>query len=154
MGRQQLHLPVIVPATIDDQAAIVALWQDCGLTRPWNDPAADFALALNGAASAILVMRADGCTDLDEAILGSVMVGFDGHRGWVYYLAVAPDRQRGGIGRGLMAAAEDWLRSRGAPKLQLMVREDNVAALGFYEALGLERQKVVTLGRFIGKEGA
>jgi len=76
------------------------------------------------------------------------MVGFDGHRGWVYYLAVSPDHRRKGLGRALMAAAEAWLRARGAPKIQLMVREEN-EAIAFYEALGLERQKVVTLGRFL-----
>ena len=80
------------------------------------------------------------------------MVGCDGHRGWVYYLAVAPERRRSGLGRTMMDAAEAWLRERGAPKIQLMVREDNEAALGFYEALGLERQKVVTLGRFLAAE--
>ena len=122
---------------------MTALWRACGLTRPWNDPDKDFALALGTAGSTVLVVRGD------EGIDGSVTVGFDGHRGWVYYLAVAPGRRGGGLGRMLMAAAEDWLRARGAPKVQLMVREDNHEALGFYEALGLERQKVVTLGRFL-----
>ena len=75
------------------------------------------------------------------------MVGFDGHRGWVYYLAVDPGRRRRGLGRSLMAAAEDWLMVRGAPKLQLMVRSDNEAAVGFYQRLGLERQEVIVLGR-------
>jgi ribosomal protein S18 acetylase RimI-like enzyme len=75
------------------------------------------------------------------------MVGFDGHRGWVYYLAVDPGRRRRGLGRSLMAAAEDWLMVRGAPKLQLMVRSDNEAAMGFYQRLGLERQEVIVLGR-------
>ncbi len=145
---------MIAPATADDQERVVALWQACGLTRPWNGPVADFRRAVFGADSAVLVMRDDGGDGAGAGLLGSVMVGFDGHRGWVYYLAVSPDRQRGGIGRALMAAAEAWLGDRGAPKIQLMVREDNAAALGFYEALGLERQKVVTLGRFIGKEGA
>jgi len=126
-----------------DADAVVALWQACGLTRPWNDPAGDFRRALEGVTSAILVLR-EG-----EGIAASVMAGFDGHRGWVYYLAVAPDRRRAGLGRALMDAAEAWLRDRGAPKLQLMVRDDNEAALGFYEALGLERQTVVTLGRFL-----
>ena len=130
-----------------DCAAAAALWQACGLTRPWNDPAADFVLAIAGPASTVLVAR-DG-----EGLAGSVMAGFDGHRGWVYYLAVAPDRQRSGLGRALMAAAEDWLRERGAPKIQLMVREDNEAALAFYAKLGMERQKVVTLGRFLGRDG-
>lgn len=140
-----MHRPLIGPATAGDKAAVVALWHACGLTRPWNDPEADFALAQGGGASTVLVAPGKG-------IAGSVMVGFDGHRGWVYYLAVAPDQRRTGLGRALMTAAEDWLRARGAPKLQLMVREDNAAALDFYESLGLERQKVVTLGRFLKED--
>ena len=134
---------MIEPATAEDGAAVIALWHACGLTRPWNDPRADFARAVAGPASAVLIARTE------SELAGSVMVGDDGHRGWVYYLAVADARRREGLGRTLMAAAEDWLRERGAPKIQLMVREDNDAALGFYEALGLERQKVVTLGRFL-----
>lgn len=133
----------IVPAGACDAGAVIALWQACGLTRPWNDPARDFQSAVEGATSAVLLLREGG------AIAASVMVGFDGHRGWVYYLAVAPDRRRQGLGGRMMAAAEAWLRDRGAPKIQLMVREDNGAALGFYRALGLERQGVVTLGRFL-----
>jgi len=130
-------------AVAADREAVVALWRTCGVTRPWNDPDADFAMALENSTSTVLVVRDGG------AIVGSVMAGFDGHRGWVYYLAVAPDARRGGLGRVLMAAAEAWLRARGAPKIQLMVRDDNIEALGFYAALGLEPQKVVTLGRFL-----
>uniref|UniRef100_UPI003B6398FF GNAT family acetyltransferase n=1 Tax=Sphingomonas sp. PL-96 TaxID=2887201 RepID=UPI003B6398FF len=135
-------MPVIpTEAQLGDAAAVIALWQATALTRPWNDPAADFARALAAADAAVLVVR-DG-----DSILGSVMVGDDGHRGWVYYLAVAPDRQRRGLGRALMGAAEDWLRARNCPKIQLMVRAGNAEALGFYAALGLEQQDVVTLGR-------
>ncbi len=83
------------------------------------------------------------------APVGSVTVGHDGHRGWVYYLAVAPGRRREGIGRQLMAEAEAWLLPAGASKLQPMVREGNAAALAFYAALRLERQPVVTLGWFL-----
>ena len=126
---------------------MIALWEACGLTRPWNDPARDFELALASEASTVLVVRVPAFGG--EALAGSVMTGFDGHRGWVYYLAVSPEHRRKGLGRALMAAAEAWLRERGAPKIQLMVRADNDAALGFYEALGLERQQVVTLGRFL-----
>jgi len=147
MGGHHLHLPVIAAAAPRDEAPAVALWRACGLTRPWNDPHADFRLALESGSAAVLVARADG-----ERLDGAVMAGFDGHRGWIYYLAVAPERRGQGLGRALMAAAETWLRARGAPKLQLMVREDNHAALGFYEALGLERQRVVTLGRFLGEK--
>jgi ribosomal protein S18 acetylase RimI-like enzyme len=141
-----VHRALIAPAEAGDAEAVVALWRACELTRPWNDPDADFALAAAGVVSAVLVARDEG------TIRGSVMVGFDGHRGWVYYLAVAPECRSGGLGRALMAAAEEWLRARGAPKLQLMVRGDNADALGFYEALGLERQQVVVLGRFLGRD--
>jgi len=119
------------------------LWEACGLTRPWNAPTADFARAVAGEHAAILVSRAG------DAIAASVMVGEDGHRGWVYYLAVAPERRRAGLGAFMMRAAEEWLRARDVPKIQLMVREGNDEALAFYAALGLERQPVVTLGRFL-----
>jgi ribosomal protein S18 acetylase RimI-like enzyme len=134
---------VIAPLGLADIPALVALWEACGLTRPWNDPQRDARLAIEAATSAILGLR-DG-----EALIASVMTGFDGHRGWVYYLAVAPDQRRAGLGRRMMQAAEAWLRERGAPKLQLMVREGNQEALDFYRALGLEPQAVVTLGKFL-----
>lgn len=134
---------LMIEAGRDDAEDVIALWHACALTRPWNDPAADFARAIAGPNSAILLVR-EG-----TALAASVMVGHDGHRGWVYYLAVAPDRRRAGLGREMMAAAEAWLRARGVPKIQLMVRDSNAEALGFYEALGLERQPVITLGRFL-----
>ena len=133
----------VCEACVGDAGSVIELWESCGLTRTWNDPRNDFALALAGSTSTILILR-------DESVVvGSIMVGFDGHRGWVYYLAVAPDHRRHGHGRALMAEAEKWLRGQGAPKIQLMVRDGNVAALGFYEALGLERQELVTLGKFL-----
>src|SRR4051812_45912829 len=100
----------MIEAEPRDAEAGIALWHACGLTRPWNDPAADFARAVSGPASAVLLLR-----EGDE-LVASVMPGFDGHRGWVYYLAVAPERRREGLGRVMMDAAETWLRSRGAPK--------------------------------------
>jgi ribosomal protein S18 acetylase RimI-like enzyme len=138
----------VVEAGRGDAADVIALWHAAGLTRPWNDPAADFARSLDAADSAVLVVR-DGA-----ALTGSVMVGYDGHRGWVYYLAVAPDHWRQGLGRTLMAAAEAWLRARGCPKIQLMVRAGNAEALGFYERLGMAPQDVVTLGRFLDPDCA
>jgi ribosomal protein S18 acetylase RimI-like enzyme len=131
----------ITPATPADAPAVIALWEACNLTRPWNDQLADFTVALETPTSDILLVR-DG-----DVITGSVMVGFDGHRGWVYYLAVHPDCQRQGIGRALMVAAEEWLRDQGAPKIQLMVRGDNDVAQGFYAALGYEIQSVATYGK-------
>jgi ribosomal protein S18 acetylase RimI-like enzyme len=124
-----------------DRPSVIALWQRCGLTRPWNDPGTDIDLAVRELNATLLVGMAD------EAIIASLMVGFDGHRGWVYYLAVEPGWQRKGIGRQMMLAAEDWLKVRDAPKIQLMVRHDNGAALGFYEALGYAVQETTVLGR-------
>ncbi len=135
--------PSVEAATAYDREAVVALWRACDLTRPWNDPDRDFLQAVSGATSAVLVVRGG------EGVIGSVMVGFDGHRGWVYYVAVHPEARRGGLGRALMAAAEEWLVVRGAPKIQLMVREGNEVAAHFYQALGLERQAVITYGRLL-----
>ena len=133
--------PDILPLARSDIPALVALWEECGLIRPWNDPASDARLAITGPASAILGVR-------DGAMLtGSIMTGFDGHRGWVYYLAVAPDCRQRAHGRALVAAAEGWLRARRAPKIQLMVRADNEAALGFYAAIGYEVQPVTIIGK-------
>ena len=117
------------------------MWQAAGLTRPWNDPGSDFDLALHGPGSTVLLAHDE------QGVVGSVMVGFDGHRGWVYYLATSPDQLKRGIGRQLMAAAEAWLRERGCPRIRLMVRDDNLAARGFYRAIGYEDQAVVTMGR-------
>jgi ribosomal protein S18 acetylase RimI-like enzyme len=128
-------------AESQDAAAIISLWQACGLTRPWNDPQADFDRAIAHETSVVLIAR-DG-----DAITGSVMVGDDGHRGWVYYLGVAPGARSSGLGKALMAAAEEWLRERNCPKIQLMVRTGNDAASGFYAALGYDVQPVETWGR-------
>ena len=122
----------ISPITDHDVAHIVALWQRCGLTRPWNNPAADIALARRGANSTILVGRADG------RIVASALVGHDGHRGWVYYVAVDPDQQGKDFGRAIMAAAEDWLRAQGLEKVMLMVRADNSKVRAFYDRLGVD----------------
>jgi ribosomal protein S18 acetylase RimI-like enzyme len=137
----------IVPVTTADRASTFALWEKAGLTRPWNDPYADFDLALANATSTILLAR-DGAQ-----LVGSLMVGFDGHRGWVYYLASAPQSHGQGIGRMLMLAAEEWLKQRRSPKIQLMVRHDNEAARGFYAAIGYEVQDVVTIGRRLDTQG-
>jgi RimJ/RimL family protein N-acetyltransferase len=130
-----------------DTPRVVALWEQTELTRPWNDPRADLNLARARTSSDVLV-AVEGST-----IVGTVMVGHDGHRGWVYYLAVDPVHNRGGVGRLLMQSAEEWVRRRGIMKMNLMVRGGNFGALGFYDALRYETQDVVTLGRWLDKDG-
>jgi ribosomal protein S18 acetylase RimI-like enzyme len=137
----------IAPIADADVTAVVALWQRCGLTRPWNDPAADIALARRGPNAAVLVGR-DG-----SGIVASVLVGHDGHRGWVYYVAVDPDCRHRGYGRVIMDAAEDWLRARGIEKMQLMVRADNSEVQAFYQSLGyFEQQRILYAKWLDGRE--
>jgi ribosomal protein S18 acetylase RimI-like enzyme len=142
-------LPALAIAPINDTdvADVVALWHACGLTRPWNDPASDIALARKGSNATVLAGRADG------AIAATVLVGHDGHRGWVYYLAVAPDHRHNGYGRIMMEAAERWLRERGIEKLQLMVRPDNTSVKDFYQSLGYAMQERIIYARWLdGRE--
>jgi ribosomal protein S18 acetylase RimI-like enzyme len=119
------------------------LWEEAGLTRPWNEPASDFDRALSGPTSAVL-----GALDAGQ-LAATVMVGHDGHRGWVYYLAVKRGNRRRGLGRRMMQEAQSWLRERGAVKLQLMVRDGNADALGFYQHLGYEDAHVTVLARWL-----
>jgi ribosomal protein S18 acetylase RimI-like enzyme len=125
----------------DQIEAAVALWETAGLTRPWNDPRADARLALAGATSTVLAAH------LDERLVATAMVGADGHRGWVYYLAVAADLRKAGHGATMMRACEEWIVARGMPKLQLMVRTENAAVIDFYHAIGYRTEDTVVLSR-------
>jgi ribosomal protein S18 acetylase RimI-like enzyme len=131
----------IRPFAADDQAQVVALWEACELTRPWNDPATDIALKVDHSPDLFLVAEEDG------RVIGTVMAGYEGHRGWINYLAVDPGRQRGGLGRALMDAAEARLTELGCPKINLQIRTSNPAALGFYAAIGYRRDEVVGFGK-------
>lgn len=124
---------------------VVDLWHDAELVRPWNDPVSDLRRALDGPASSVLGAF------IDAELIGTAMVGHDGHRGWVYYVAVSPDRQRQGIGTALMGAAERWLADRGIPKLNLMVRTDNDRVSHFYRQLGYGSDDVLVLSRRLGE---
>ena len=136
--------PVTVrPCGAEDRDAVVALWTACGLVVPWNDPAADFALALSKTSSTVLA-AADG-----GRIVATAMVGQDGHRGWIYYVAVDPARQGRGLGRRMVAEAEGWLVAAGMPKVQLLVRETNQRVLAFYERLGYARSPVTMMQKWL-----
>ncbi len=142
-------IPALAIADIADAdiTTVIALWQACGLTRPWNDPASDIALARREPNSTILIGRAD------DAIVATVMVGYDGHRGWVYYVATDPDRRAKGYGRAIMDAAEDWLRTAGIAKLQLLVRPENSGVAAFYQSIGFGEQKILFFTKWLdGRE--
>ncbi|SIR66390.1 GNAT family acetyltransferase [Microbacterium sp. RURRCA19A] len=130
-----------------DEDAVVALWEQTGLTRPWNDPRADIRRKLTVQPELFLV-AVDG-----DAVVGSVMAGYDGRRGWLYYLASAPSHRGQGIGRALVAEAERLLEAMGCPKVQLMVRPDNASARGFYDALGYVSFETWATGRRLIVDG-
>jgi len=124
-----------------DESSVVQLWQNCGLVVPWNDPHRDIARKLSVLPELFLVALQD------ERIVGSVMAGYDGHRGWINYLAVDPAQRRRGIGRRLMDEAEWLLRALGCPKINLQVRTANGEALGFYNGIGYRQDDVVSMGK-------
>ena len=133
----------IRPYTTEDFDAVDALWRKAGNFRPWNDPAKDIALCLATPTSELFV------AELDGAVVGTIMVGHDGHRGAVYYLAVQPEYQGFGLGRAMMGAVEAWLLNKGVWKLNLSVRAGNEDVLGFYDSLGYQRSATVLLERWI-----
>ena len=135
-------------ATSADETSVVALWRACDLVASYNDPAADFRFARAGACSDVLVGE-DGA----GRIGGSVMVGHDGHRGWLYYVAAAPQARGAGVGRHMVEAAEAWLRERGVVKVQLLVRETNTRVVSFYEHLGFEVAPRVLMGKWLSPAG-
>jgi ribosomal protein S18 acetylase RimI-like enzyme len=132
---------LIGPLHPDHHDAAIQLWHDAGLTRPWNDPEQDLRRAVAGPASTVLAGL-----EADE-LVATAMVGHDGHRGWIYYLAVSVDARGLGHGRAIMRACEEWFAAHGVPKLNVMVRGDNSAAVGFYASLGYTPDDVVVLSR-------
>ncbi|MCY4450608.1 MAG: GNAT family acetyltransferase [Immundisolibacterales bacterium] len=127
-----------------DEDEVIELWRACDLVRPWNDPRRDIEGARARATSEVFV-----AVDEKRAghIAGSVMAGFDGHRAWVYYVAVAPAHRSGGLGGRLMRHAESWLAGLGAPKVMLMIREENEGVRRFYDGLGYEVEKRTIMSR-------
>ncbi|MBW8781530.1 MAG: GNAT family acetyltransferase [Verrucomicrobia bacterium] len=131
----------IRPFESGDEAAVIALWRRCELVQPQNDPAKDIARKARVRPDLFRVGVADG------RIVGTVMIGYEGHRGWINYLAVCPDRRKQGFGRRLMDEAERLLRAEGCPKINLQVRTSNREVLAFYKAIGFLQDDVVSLGR-------
>ena len=142
MNARAASLRQYIPA---DQNDLVELWSVCGLLRPWNDALEDIHLCVTTPSSELVVADSAG------QLIGSAMLGHDGHRGWVYYLAVHPNWQRNGIGRSLMSYAEQWMGQRRVPKIQAMIRADNLPVRGFYKRLGYQDDDVQVVEKFLNE---
>jgi ribosomal protein S18 acetylase RimI-like enzyme len=132
---------IIRPFQPADEAGVISLWEACDLVKPQNDPRKDIMRKLRVNPEWFLVASSDG------RIVGAVMAGYEGHRGWINYLAVDPTRRRSGVGRTLMAEAERALRAAGCPKINLQVRPENKGVVAFYEAIGFSVEGVISLGK-------
>jgi ribosomal protein S18 acetylase RimI-like enzyme len=131
------------PYQVADEKAVVSLWEQCGLTRSWNDPLKDIERKLGVQPELFLVAVLDG------RVVGSVMAGYEGHRGWINYLAIAPECRGNGFGRRLMNEAERRVLALGCPKINLQVRSSNRAVIEFYRRIGYVPDDVVSLGKRI-----
>ena len=127
--------------TAQDTDQVVALWQECELTRPWNNPLLDIERKQQLGDSLFLV------GELDNHLMASVMGGYDGHRGWMYYLAVSPKHQRCGYAGELISHLEQKLIALGCPKLNLQIRSDNIAVQEFYHEIGFTEDATVSMGK-------
>ncbi len=133
----------IRPYHPQDETSVTKLWQSCHLTRPWNPAARDIAEKMKVQPELFLVL------EFEERVIGTVMAAYDGHRGVINYLAVAPEHQGQGYARLLMSEAETRLKAMGCPKINLMVRAENHAVRRFYENDGYEEQDVIVLGKWL-----
>ena len=130
-----------------DEAEVARLWQTCGLVTSYNDPGQDFRFALGKLNSDVLVG-----VDATDRIVGSIMVGHDGHRGWIYYVAADQDYREQGIGRLMTAAAEEWLQKRQVVKVMLLVRETNTEVVNFYKHIGFEPVPRVVMQKWLKQD--
>ena len=141
MSKDDTNDIVIDLYTSADETALIELWQVCKLVVPWNNPHADIARKLADSPELFFVGRSGG------RLVASCMAGYDGHRGWIYYLAVHPDYRRHGLARQLVTRAESSLRALGCPKIDLMVRDSNREVIEFYRATGYQSDPVVVLSK-------
>ena len=135
---------IVRSALPDDEAVVAALWRACDLVSGTKDPIADFRFAKSSPGSDVLVG-----VDKTNLIRAAVMVGHDGHRGWLYYVAADPTARGEGLGRQMVESAENWLRQRGVTKAQLLVLESNKKVITFYEHLGFEVTPRVLMSKFL-----
>ena len=131
----------IRPYSPEDEKAIIELWRKCNLLRPWNNPKRDIQRKLMVNPELFLVGLVSG------KLVASAMGGYEGHRGWINYVAVDPTFQRMGFGRQIMQSVEDRIRAVGCPKINLLIRRDNPLAIKFYESIGYKMDDVITLAK-------
>jgi ribosomal protein S18 acetylase RimI-like enzyme len=132
---------IIRPYSAENENAVIELWRRCNLTRPQNNAQKDIERKMKVNPELFLVGLEGG------KVVATAMGGYEGHRGWVYYLAVEPGHQRKGLGGQIMAALEERLMAKGCPKINVMVRDDNIGAVKFYEKIGYKGDGVVELGK-------
>jgi ribosomal protein S18 acetylase RimI-like enzyme len=131
----------IKPYTFEYEQDVIELWEKCGLTKPWNNPKLDIERKISINPELFLIGLIDG------RVIASAMGGYEGHRGWVYYLAVAPEYQREGLGRQIMSALEARLLEKGCPKINLQVLADNSDVVKFFESSGYKTEERISMGK-------
>ena len=136
----------IRPFQSPDEQPVIELWHKCDLVRPWNNPQKDISRKLQVQPELFLVGV------VEEQIVATIMAGYEGHRGWLNYLAVAPQYQRRGLARNLVGEAERLLRVAGCPKINLQIRSSNQAVIGFYRRLGYDVDDVVSMGKRLERD--
>jgi ribosomal protein S18 acetylase RimI-like enzyme len=131
-----------------DEDQVVALWHACGLTKDYNPPAGDIAFCRATPTAELFVAEDDG------RVVATAMTGHDGHRGWLYYVAVEPALRGTGLGRLMVARAEAWLAALGVRKVNLIIRDTNTAVRGFYERLGYDVEPRTQMARWLVEKPA
>lgn len=139
-------ITTIVPYQPKYKKEVIALWETCNLTRPWNNPGLDIERVMKVNPDLFLVGIVEG------KVVATVMGGYDGHRGWAYYLGVDPSCRLRGLGRRMMETLTGKLLAMGCPKINIQVRDDNPEALAFYEKLGYTPDNVLSIGRRLVKD--
>jgi len=146
--KQNMHNNVVFrPYDKQDQDKVITLWRECGLVVPWNDPVADIVRKMTNDGELFLV------GELSGDIVATVMGGYEGHRGWINYLAVSPKYRRCGFGRAIMSEVERRIKARGCPKINLQVRSTNSDVISFYGSIGYNVDEVVSLGKRLVGDG-
>ena len=132
---------IIRPYQSADESTVISLWKACNLLVPWNNPYQDIVRKQGTDAELFMV------AELDSQVRATIMVGYDGHRGWINYLAVHPEYRRRGVAKQLLRGAESHLCQKGCPKLNLQIRSSNPDAVAFYQAMGYVEDDVVSFGK-------